>query len=54
MLFGLPPADVAREEQGGLRLALLGVPVLLLAWVGLALPEPLRLLLNSAAAVVRP
>jgi hydrogenase-4 component F len=54
MLFGPAPADVAREEQGGLRLALLGVPVLLLAWVGLALPEPLRLLLNSAAAVVRP
>ena len=52
MLFGPPPADVAREEQGGLRVALLGVPVLLLAWVGLALPEPMRLLLNSAAAVV--
>ena len=54
MLFGQPPSDVTAGEQSGLRLALIAAPLVLLAWVGIALPEPLRLLLNSAAEVVRP
>jgi hydrogenase-4 component F len=54
MLFGEPPSHVMRAQQGGLRLALLAAPVGLLVWVGMALPEPLRLLLSSAAEVIRP
>ena len=54
MLFGQPPSDVRAGEQGRLPLALIAAPIVLLAWVGIALPEPLRLLLNRAAEVVRP
>jgi hydrogenase-4 component F len=54
MLFGQAPSNVTGGEQGKLQLALLAAPIVLLAWVGIALPQPLRLLLNSAAEVIRP
>ncbi|HEY5617985.1 MAG TPA: proton-conducting transporter membrane subunit [Vicinamibacterales bacterium] len=52
MLFGEAPADVARDEGGRLRLAVLAVPLAMLVWIGVALPEPLRMLLSRAAEVV--
>lgn len=54
MLFGQPPAEVPVGDRGRLSLALLAVPLAVMAWVGVALPEPLRLLLARAAEVVHP
>lgn len=54
MLFGEAAAGVTRGERGWLPLIVLAVPVAVVAWVGVVLPEPLRILLTRAAEVVRP
>jgi len=54
VLFGEAGRDVSRGEPASVPLALLALPVALLAWIGVTLPEPLRMLLTHAAEVVRP
>ena len=54
MLFGEAKGAVPRGERTDLPLVLLAMPVAALAWIGVTLPEPLRLLLTRAAEVVRP
>jgi hydrogenase-4 component F len=54
MLFGCAAASVPRGERPSLPLALLAVPVVLLAVIGVTLPEPMRMLLTRAAGLVRP
>jgi hypothetical protein len=54
MLFGRAAASVPRGERPSLPLALLAVPVVLLAVIGVTLPEPMRMLLTRAAGLVRP
>jgi hydrogenase-4 component F len=54
MLFGEAGRDVPRGERPSVPLGLLALPVALLAWIGVTLPAPLRMLLTYAAEVVRP
>lgn len=54
MLFGEADGAVPRGERASVPLVLLAVPVAVLAWIGVMLPEPLRMLLTRAAEVARP
>ena len=54
MLFGEAAAGVPRGETAGAALALLALPLGVLAWVGVRPPEPLLMLLTRAAEVIRP
>jgi len=59
MLFGKAGRDeagrdVLRGERASVPLGILALPVVLLAWIGVMLPAPLRMLLTYAAEVVRP
>jgi hydrogenase-4 component F len=54
MLFGDPADGVARGERFGVPLMVLLLPLIALAWIGIALPAPLSLLLTRAAEVLHP
>jgi hydrogenase-4 component F len=54
MLFGQVPIGVATGESSSLSLAVLAVPLVVLAWIGTAMPSGLHLLLTRAAAVLSP
>jgi len=54
MLFGDANGGVARGERISAPLVLLAVPVAVLAWIGVTLPEPLWMLLTRASEVARP
>jgi hydrogenase-4 component F len=54
MLFGEAKGAVERGEGASVPLVLLAVPVAVLAWIGVMLPEPLRMLITRAAEVARP
>jgi hydrogenase-4 component F len=54
MLFGQVPTGVRTGEPVTWPLVLLAAPVLLLAWIGTAIPVDLQLLLTRAAEVLRP
>jgi hydrogenase-4 component F len=54
MLFGSEPASSVRREGSLAPLAVLAVPLVLLIWIGLALPQPLQNLLTIATGVLRP
>jgi hydrogenase-4 component F len=53
MLFGEAAGTVLRGERVSLPLALLALPVLALAWIGVTLPAPLHMLLTRAAEVLQ-
>jgi hydrogenase-4 component F len=54
MLFGEPAGGVARGERMAMPLLLLTVPLVALAWIGVALPAWLSALLTRAAEVLHP
>jgi hydrogenase-4 component F len=54
MLFGEPPAGIALGERLTMPLVVLALPLLALAWIGLALPAWLAMLLTHAAEVLHP
>jgi hydrogenase-4 component F len=54
VLFGEGAAGVPRGERVTPPLALLAVPLVVLAWVGVMPPEALQMLLTHAAEVLRP
>ena len=54
MLLGVPAEEVARGERRLAPLVTLGTPLVVLAWIGVALPPPLERLLSRAAEVLAP
>ena len=54
MLFGEAAPGVASGERASVAVALLAVPLVLLVWLGVAIPVPLQALLDNAVTVVRP
>ncbi|MBI4263315.1 MAG: hydrogenase [Acidobacteria bacterium] len=54
MLFGRTASGTPTGERVGLPLALLALPVVVLAWMGVTIPAPLRELLTHAAEVLQP
>jgi hydrogenase-4 component F len=54
MLFGSVPTSVRTGEPLTWSLVLLAAPMILLIWVGTAIPLPLQLLLARAAQVLQP
>lgn len=54
MLFGEAKGTVPRGERVSVPLVLLAVPIVVLGWIGVTLPEPLQMLLTRAVGVVRP
>jgi hydrogenase-4 component F len=54
MLFGNPAAGVTLGERVTMPLMILGVPLVVLAWLGVALPETVSMLLTRAAEVLHP
>jgi hydrogenase-4 component F len=54
MLFGEAAPGIVQGERASVALLLLGVPVMLLVWLGVSIPLSLQMLLNNAVMVVRP
>jgi hydrogenase-4 component F len=54
MLFGDPAAGVTLGERVTMPLMILGVPLVVLAWLGVGLPETVSMLLTRAAEVLHP
>jgi hypothetical protein len=54
MLFGEPNSDVPAGERIGAPIVILALPLIALAWLGVALPSPLSQLLTRAAEVLHP
>lgn len=54
MLFGHQPWSLGRRERSLGPLVILAVPLLVLVWIGMALPAPLQVLLTRATEVLRP
>jgi hydrogenase-4 component F len=54
MLFGEPAATITIGERVTMPLVVIGLPLIVLAWVGVALPSSLSALLTRAAEVLHP